>query len=117
MHVREIIREELIQTGCAETLCKDDTGGMQRRGQTYGRSLSPGMGREGQLKKKNRGGKCGSVQSLSRVQLFATPWTAARQAALPITNSQHLLNLMFRESEEGKESAKTSVSSLCVVRS
>ena len=29
-----------------------------------------------------------SVQSLSRVQLFVTPWTAARQASLPITNSQ-----------------------------
>ena len=29
-----------------------------------------------------------SVQSLSRVQLFATPWTAARQAFLSITNSQ-----------------------------
>ena len=28
-----------------------------------------------------------SVQSLSRVQLFVTPWTAARQASLPITNS------------------------------
>ena len=30
----------------------------------------------------------GSVQSLSRVQLFATPWTAAHQASLSITNSQ-----------------------------
>ena len=30
----------------------------------------------------------GSVQSLSRVRLFATPWTAARQASLSITNSQ-----------------------------
>ena len=29
-----------------------------------------------------------SVQSLSRVQLLATPWTAARQASLSITNSQ-----------------------------
>ena len=29
-----------------------------------------------------------SVQSLSRVRLFATPWTAARQAALSIINSQ-----------------------------
>ena len=29
-----------------------------------------------------------SVQSLSHVRLFATPWTAARQAALSITNSQ-----------------------------
>ena len=35
-----------------------------------------------------------SVQSLSRVQLFATPWTAARQASLFITNSQSLLKLM-----------------------
>src|SRR5574337_303349 len=31
-----------------------------------------------------------SVQSLSSVQLFATPWTAARQASLPITNSWKL---------------------------
>ena len=30
----------------------------------------------------------GSVQSLSHVRLFATPWTAARQASLSITNSQ-----------------------------
>ena len=29
-----------------------------------------------------------SVQSLSRVRLFATPWTAARQASLSITNSR-----------------------------
>ena len=33
-----------------------------------------------------------SVQSLSRVQLFSTPWTAAHQASLSITNSQNLLN-------------------------
>ena len=36
----------------------------------------------------------GSVQSLSCVQLFATPWTAARQASLSITNSRSLLKLM-----------------------
>ena len=35
-----------------------------------------------------------SVQSLSRVRLFATPWTAAHQASLSITNSQSLLKLM-----------------------
>ena len=35
-----------------------------------------------------------SVQSLSRVQLFATPWTAARQASLSITNSWNLLKFM-----------------------
>ena len=39
-----------------------------------------------------------SVQSLSRVQLFATPWTAARQASLFITNSCSLLKLMSIES-------------------
>ena len=35
-----------------------------------------------------------SVQSLSCVPLFATPWTAAHQASLSITNSQSLLKLM-----------------------
>ena len=35
-----------------------------------------------------------SVQLLSCVWLFATPWTAARQASLSITNSQSLLKLM-----------------------
>ena len=35
-----------------------------------------------------------SVQSLSRVQLFGTPWTAAHQASLFITNSRNLLKLM-----------------------
>ena len=35
-----------------------------------------------------------SVQSLSHVQHFATPWTAARQASLSITNSRSLLKLM-----------------------
>ena len=41
---------------------------------------------------------CCSVQSLSLVQLFATPWTAARQASLSITNSWSLLKLMSIES-------------------
>ena len=39
-----------------------------------------------------------SVQSLSHVQLFATPWTAARQAYLSITNSRSLPKLMSIES-------------------
>ena len=39
-----------------------------------------------------------SVQSLSRVQLFVTPWTVAHQASLSITNSQSLLKLMVIES-------------------
>ena len=39
-----------------------------------------------------------SVQSLSHVQLFATPWTSACLASLSITNSQSLLRLMSIES-------------------
>ena len=39
-----------------------------------------------------------SVQSLSHVRLSATPWTAARQASLSITNSWSLLKLMSIES-------------------
>ena len=35
-----------------------------------------------------------SVQSLSHVRLFVTPWTAAYQASLSITNSQSLIKLM-----------------------
>ena len=38
-----------------------------------------------------------SVQLLSHVQLFATPWTAAHQASLSITNSWSLLKLMSTE--------------------
>ena len=38
------------------------------------------------------------VQSLSRVQLFVTPWTIARQTSLSFTNSQSLLKLMPIES-------------------
>ena len=38
-----------------------------------------------------------SVQSLSRVLLFATPWTAAHQASLSITSSQSLLKLTSTE--------------------
>ena len=39
-----------------------------------------------------------SVQLLSRVRLFVTPWTAACQASLSITNSQSLVKLMSIES-------------------
>ena len=39
-----------------------------------------------------------SVQLLSHVQLFVTPWTAAHKASLSITNSWSLLKLMSIES-------------------
>ena len=42
--------------------------------------------------------KFNSVQSLSRVQLFANPWTATYQASLSITYSQSLLKLISIES-------------------
>ena len=38
-----------------------------------------------------------SVQSLSPIRLFVTPWTAARQASLSITSSQSLLKFMSIE--------------------
>ena len=43
------------------------------------------------------GKQCYSVQLLSHVQLLATPWTAAHQASLSITNSQSLLKFMSIE--------------------
>ena len=39
-----------------------------------------------------------SVHLLSRVRLLVTPWTAARQASLSITNSRNLLKLMSIDS-------------------
>ena len=42
--------------------------------------------------------KFSSVQSLSHVRLFVTPWIAARQASLSITNSRSSLRLMSIES-------------------
>ena len=45
----------------------------------------------------NRELRFSSVQLLSRVRLFATPWTVACQASLSITNSQRLLKLMSIE--------------------
>ena len=45
----------------------------------------------------NREGRLSSVQSLSCVQLFVTPWVVARQDSLSITNSRSLLKLMSIE--------------------
>ena len=52
----------------------------------------------GQVSSERMLQKSSSVQSLSHIQLFVTPWTVARQASLPITNSQSLLKLMSIES-------------------
>ena len=49
-------------------------------------------------KKRRIWGPESSVQSLSHIWLFATLWTAARQASLSITNCQSLLKLMSTES-------------------
>ena len=46
----------------------------------------------------NEGSPISSVQLFSHVRLFATPWTAAHQASLSITNSQSLHKLMPTES-------------------
>ena len=47
-----------------------------------------------QLEKVSNSYLISSVQSLSHVWLFATPWTAAHQTSLSITNSWSLLKLM-----------------------
>ena len=49
-------------------------------------------------KKSFSGSQFSSVQSLSRVQLFVTPWISARQASLSITNSQSSPRLTSIES-------------------
>ena len=59
-------------------------------------SINRGMVKENVVHLYN--GIFSSVQSLNRVRLFATPWTAARQASLSITNSQSLPKLMSIES-------------------
>jgi len=50
------------------------------------------------LKESDTTKQLSSIQSLSRVQLSATPWTAAHQASVSITNSRNLLKLMSMES-------------------
>ena len=57
-----------------------------------------GMGWEGSLGENGYMCQIRSDQSLSRVQLFATPWIAARQASLSITNSRSSLRLTSIES-------------------
>ena len=47
--------------------------------------------------------KFSSVQSLSHVQLFATPWTAAHQASLSITNSWSLLKLNVHQVSDAED--------------
>ena len=51
----------------------------------------------GFLNSLREGDQFSSVQSLSRVWPFVTPWIAAYQASLSITNSWSLLKLMFIE--------------------
>ena len=64
------------------------------RGEEQGRAFHGEFNLEKLLKEV----QFSSVQSLSRVWLFATPWTAACQASLFITNSWSLLKLMSIES-------------------
>ena len=54
-----------------------------------------------------------SVQSLSRVRLFVTPWIPARQASLSITNSQSSLRLTSIESVMPSNLSSSVVSFSC----
>ena len=58
------------------------------------RSLLPHSSSERVVTKERVSTEFSSVQSISRVQLFVTPWTAACQASLSITNSWSSLKLM-----------------------
>ena len=61
----------------------------------------PGLGQRRIKWQHFQGGKemsFSSVQSLSRVRLFVTPWTAAPKASLSITNTWSLLRFMSVES-------------------
>ena len=60
-------------------------------------NLEPRMWWREWTEKRARTEGLAAVQSLSRVQFFATSWTAARQASLSITSSRSLLKLMSIE--------------------
>ena len=60
-----------------------------------------GMGREGGGREREGSASLPTtvvVQTLSHVQLFATPWSAALLASLPITNSWNMLKFISIES-------------------
>ena len=72
-----------------------DRGGLQSMGLQSLTQLSTSTEQTfADVKSTGLAGISQSVQSLSGVRLFATPWTAAHQASLSITNSQSLLKLI-----------------------
>ena len=70
----------------------------RHREQTYGHGERGGEGEMYGKSNMETYIQIRSDQSFSRVQLFATPWIAARQASLSITNSWSSLRLMSIES-------------------
>ena len=78
-----------------QNLYADGDDRQRRKNWWYGRELQKGIWRRQEGYDPNM---YSSVQSLSRVRLFATPWTAACQASQSITNSQSLLKHMSIES-------------------
>ena len=72
---------------------------MERNGVLYPRGLGQSMTRvQPREGTQNWGSVCCSDMSLSHIQLFATPWTAARQTSLSFTISWSLLKLVTLES-------------------
>ena len=78
-------------------------------GPSHGRSKTATQTSSGWWRHKGTGGPV--VQSLSRVWLFASPWTAACQTPLSSTNPQSLLKLMSRGGPEGAQKNGQSESS------
>ena len=90
-----------LEEGCAFAGgCADGAGitGSQVWGRAVGCAAAPPSGETQNSTPLGPPAGAVSVQPLSRVQLFATPRTAARQASLSITNSRSLPKLMSIES-------------------
>ena len=86
-----------ITDGCTRTTWREET----RTPATHVVSKNQGLGKSSRKVCRELGtnfGQFSSVQSFSRVWLFATPWTAACQASLSISNSRSLLKFMSIES-------------------
>ena len=86
----------LLNSLAKETGSLEGQGEGELEGTHSGRSQ--GQGEDGQDRKaRQQATQFSSVQWLSRVRLFATPWTTACQASLSIINSHSMLKLMSIE--------------------
>ena len=94
--VDKILGASVSWIWCMSEILEDTCWESRFLGHTYGDSNWVGWDRT-QVGKGTWIRWFSSVQLLSHIRLFVTPWTAAHQASLSITNSQSLLKLMSIE--------------------